>query len=90
MSEEQKTVWNKEILDQMREGAVTFSWDDGEIMTISAPEGTLNEMRTAWEWIETQLNEFKKGKGRPRTICLRLKTGQFRGLRFPDGVPGDM
>jgi hypothetical protein len=82
--------WEPEILDSMREGAVTFAWDDGEILTIQAPQGSLKTLQTAWEWVDVKLREFSQGKGRPRTICLRLDSGEFRGLRFPDIKPGIM
>ena len=83
-------TWEPRILDNMRPGAVTFAWDDGEIRTIQAPECSLKTLQTAWEWIDVQLREFGKGKGRPRSICLRLDSGEFRGLKYPDVNPGIM
>ena len=74
----------------MKSGAVTFAWDDGEVRTISAPEGTLDTMKSAWEWIDLQMKELQAEKSRPRTICFRLSGGEFRGLRFPDWRPGLM
>ncbi len=82
--------WDKEILNSMKPGAVTFSWDDGEVRTISTPDGTLDAMKSAWEWIDLQMKEFQAEKGRPRTICFRLSGGEFRGLKFPDWKPGLM
>ncbi|MBI5250104.1 MAG: hypothetical protein HY912_11480 [Desulfomonile tiedjei] len=84
------SIWDPKILESMKPGAVTFAWDDGEIRTIPAPEGCLKTLNTAWEWVDAQMLEFIKGKGRPRTICLRLDTGEFRGLTFPDVKPGDI
>ncbi len=80
--------WDTRILEAMEPGSVTFVWDDGEIRTVPAPEKTLDAMKSAWAWIDERLNEFKKEKGRPRSVCFRLSGGQFRGLRFPDWKPG--
>lgn len=88
--EDTKPVWDEKILREMKSGSITFSWDDGEIRTISTPEGTLDNMRTAWNWIEDYMKLLSEEKGRPRTICFRLTTGEFRGLRFPDWRPGEM
>jgi len=76
--------WDEKILAAMRPAAVTFGWDDGEIRTLDTPEGTLDDMRSAWEWIDPQMRAMEKEKSRPRTICFTLTNGQFRGLRFPD------
>lgn len=80
--------WEQLILDSMEAGAVTFAWDDGEVRTIPAGEGTLDAMASAWAWINDRLKEFEKEKGRPRSLCFRLTGGEFRGLRFPDWNPG--
>ncbi|MGO9570361.1 MAG: hypothetical protein ACLP5H_22750 [Desulfomonilaceae bacterium] len=80
--------WDKEILDSMKRGAVTFGWDDGEVRTMSAPPGTLDTMKSAWEWIDVRMKELQAEKSRPRTICFRLSSGEFRGLKFPDWRPG--
>lgn len=88
MSEAQ--AWDQRILDAMRTGAATFAWDDGEIRTIEAPAGTLDTMKSAWEWIDERLKDLTQEKSRPRSVCLKLKNGQFRGLRFPDWNPGTM
>lgn len=87
MSEKQP-AWDDKILGSMRDGCVTFAWDDGSIETVPAPPGALEKMETAWEWIEYQLKEFEKGKGKPRSLCFNLANGVFRGLRFPDWNPG--
>jgi hypothetical protein len=83
-----ESTWDPKILAEMKAGAVTFAWDDGEIQTVSTPEGALKNLKAAWEWIDAQMREFTKGKGRPRSICLRLENGEFRGLKFPDVKPG--
>ena len=81
--------WDQKILDNMKSGCVTFGWDDGEVITLEAPDKALDSMQTAWEWIDVRLREYAEGKGRPRTVCFRLtSTGEFRGLRFPDWNPG--
>jgi len=67
---------------------VTFAWDDREVRTVSAPAGTLAHMKSAWQWIEARLKELEEQRGKPRTVCFRLDTGEFRGLRFPDWNPG--
>ncbi len=72
----------------MENGAVTFAWDDGEIVTVPAPGGVLDNMKSAWQWIDAQLKEFQAKKSRPRSLCFRLAGGEFRGLRFPDWKPG--
>jgi hypothetical protein len=82
--------WDEKILAVMKPGAVTFSWDDGEIRTISAPPGTLDSMKSAWDWIDLQIKELQSEKGRPRSICFRLPGGEFRGLQFPEWKPGVM
>ncbi|AFM25155.1 hypothetical protein [Desulfomonile tiedjei] len=79
-----ESKWDTKIIEKMHPGAVTFAWDDGEIVTIPAPAGALKSLQTAWEWVDPQLREFAKGKGRPRSVCLRLDSGEFRGLKFPD------
>jgi hypothetical protein len=84
------STWDPKIINSMKPGAVTFSWDDGEIRTISAPPGSLKNLQTAWEWVDVRLREFSEGKGRPRIVCLHLDSGEFRGLRFPDVNPGIM
>jgi hypothetical protein len=81
-------AWDPEILESMKPGAVTFAWDDGEILTVPAPEGSLKDLNTAWEWVDEQIKAFKEGKGSPRSVCLRLENGAFRGLRFPEVKPG--
>ncbi len=85
-----ESTWDPKILADMKPGAVTFAWDDGEIQTVPAPEGALKNLKLAWEWVDAQVREFSQGKGRPRSICLRLETGEFRGLRFPDVRPGTL
>lgn len=80
--------WGEAIIENMKPGAVTFAWDDGEVRTIPAPEKTLDSMKSAWEWIDMKMKELEKEKGRPRTICYRLTSGEFRGLKFPDWNPG--
>jgi hypothetical protein len=82
--------WDEKILNSMKEGAVTFAWDDGEVRTLSAPDETLDTMKSAWEWIDARMKELEAEKGRPRTLCFRLSTGEFRGLKFPDWNPGSM
>ncbi len=88
--EQKKQAWDKVILDQMETGAVTFAWDNGDIETVHAPEGQLKTMESAWAWIDPKLRDYEKGKGKPRQLCFRLDNGIFRGLKFPDGVPGMM
>ena len=83
-------AWDRRILDAIRTGAVTFVWDDNEIRTVDAPAGTLDAMKSAWEWIDAKLKELTDEKGRPRSVCFKLTSGQFRGLRFPDWNPGVM
>ncbi len=80
--------WDKKILNSMKEGAVTFAWDDGEVRTLPAPEGTLDTLKSAWQWIDLRMKELTSEKGRPRSLCFRLSTGEFRGLKFPDWRPG--
>ncbi len=82
--------WDRNILNEMKPGCVTFAWDDGEIVTTQAPEKTLDKMVTAWEWIDKRLKEYENDKGKPRSVCFRLTGGEFRGLRFPDWRPGMM
>jgi hypothetical protein len=36
------------------------------------------------------MKELQAEKNRPRTICFRLSSGEFRGLKFPDWRPGFM
>ncbi len=83
-----ETPWDQKILDSMKSGCVTFSWDDGEVQTLEAPEKTLDTMQSAWEWIDARIKEFQQTKERPRTICFKLTSGEFRGLRFPAWNPG--
>jgi len=85
---EKDTPWSEEILKSMKPGAVTFAWDDGEVRTIAAPEATLDKMDSAWKWINERLKELEQEKGRPRSVCFRLTTGEFRGLKFPDWNTG--
>ena len=73
-----ESPWDQRILDSMKPGCVTFGWDDDEIVTIEAPQETLDTMPAAWEWIDARLREFQEGKGRPRTVCFRLTDGEFR------------
>ena len=80
--------WEDWLLDAMEPEAVTFGWDDKEVMTIPVPEGTLASMQAAWDWINPRLVEFEKERGKPRTVCFTLDSGEFRGLRFPDWNPG--
>jgi len=80
--------WEKSILDAMEPGAVTFAWDDGEVRTIPAGPGTLETMKSAWEWVDVRLRELTGERGKPRSVCFRLANGQFRGLKFPDWRPG--
>jgi hypothetical protein len=82
--------WDEKILNSMKQGAVTFAWDDGEIRTVTAPESTLDTMKSAWEWRDLQMKELEAEKGKPRSLCFRLSTGEFRGLKFPDWKPGQM
>ena len=82
--------WSEEILNSMQPGAVTFAWDDGEVRTIDAPEKTLDAMASAWKWIDEKLKELEQEKERPRSVCFRLTSGEFRGLKFPDWQPGAM
>jgi hypothetical protein len=81
-------AWEPRILKSMKPGCVTFAWDDGEVRTIEAPESALDEMKSAWAWIDGTVKQLVEEKGRPRTICFKLSNGQFRGLTFPDGKPG--
>lgn len=83
-----ESPWDQRILDSMKAGCVTFGWDDGEIITVAAPEKALDTMQSAWEWIDARLREFQQTKSRPRTVCYHLTNGEFRGLRFPDWNPG--
>jgi hypothetical protein len=80
--------WDSWILERMSPGAVTFAWDDREVRTVYAPAGTLAHMKSAWQWIEARLKELEEQRGRPRTVCFCLDSGEFRGLRFPDWNPG--
>lgn len=84
----EKTVWEPWILERMAPGAVTFAWDDHEVKTIPAPSGTLANMKSAWQWIDARLKDLEAQRGKPRTVCYRLDSGEFRGLRFPDWNPG--
>ena len=86
MSEE--SPWEKRILDAMEPGAVTFAWDDGEVRTIPAPKQTLDNMKSAWAWVDERIRQFEEVGGRPRSVCFRLARGEFRGLKFPDRKPG--
>ncbi|HMK36317.1 MAG TPA: hypothetical protein VK463_14680 [Desulfomonilaceae bacterium] len=83
-------AWDPKILESMKPGCVTFAWDDGEVRTVETPGGTLDEMKSAWAWIDGAMNQFAQDKGRPRSICFKLSNGQFRGLKFPDWQPGAM
>jgi len=83
-------AWDAAILDAMKSGCVTFAWDDGEIRTIDAPQGALDEMQSAWIWIDETVRKLSEERGRPRSICFKLSNGQFRGLKFPDWRPGAM
>ncbi len=83
-------TWDRRILDSMRTGAVTFVWDDDEIRTIDAPTETLDTMKSAWLWIDATLKDLTAERGRPRSVCFKLTSGDFRGLRFPDWNPGVM
>jgi hypothetical protein len=87
---DRKPPWDKKVLDAMESGAVTFGWDSGEVVTLHAPEGTLDTMQSAWPWIDARLKSFAEKEGKPRTLCLRLTSGEFRGLRFPDPCPGPL
>jgi hypothetical protein len=80
--------WDPDMLAKMLPGAVTFAWDDGEIRTIPAPPGTLADLKSAWAWIDPTLRDLEQEKGKPRKLCFRLDSGQFRGLNFPDWKPG--
>ena len=82
------SAWEPWILNQMAPGAVTFAWDDREVRTIRAPPGTLADMKSAWAWIDARLRDLEAERGKPRTVCYRLDSGAFRGLRFPDWDPG--
>ncbi|MFZ5866754.1 MAG: hypothetical protein ACOYXY_12805 [Thermodesulfobacteriota bacterium] len=84
----QESPWGDKVLESMKPGCVTFSWDDDEVRTVEAPQGTLDTMKTAWEWIDTKIKELEAEKGRPRIVCFRLASGEFRGLKFPDWNPG--
>ncbi len=83
------SFWDEEIICSMKPGSVTFAWDDGEIRTIPVPPRTLDDMKSAWQWIDVQMKELQVERGRPRSICFRLSDGQFRGLKFPDWKPGE-
>lgn len=80
--------WEEKILNSMKTGAVTFAWDDDEVRTVATPDRTLDTLQSAWEWIDARIKEMEKEKGRPRSVCFRLTSGEFRGLRFPDWNPG--
>lgn len=82
--------WDVRILDQMEPGAVTFSWDDGEIRTIKTPDHALDTLQSAWEWIDPKIRELEHERGRPRSVCFNLTSGEFRGLKFPDWRPGEL
>ncbi|MEW6138169.1 MAG: hypothetical protein AB1733_08050 [Thermodesulfobacteriota bacterium] len=82
------SAWEPWILEKMAAGAVTFAWDDREVRTIPAPQGALAEMQKAWDWIAARMKELETERGKPRVVCFRLDTGEFRGLRFPDLNPG--
>ncbi|MBM4327091.1 MAG: hypothetical protein FJ118_07990 [Deltaproteobacteria bacterium] len=84
----QESPWGDKVLESMEPGSVTFSWDDDEVRTLAAPHGTLDTMKSAWEWIDKKLKELEREKGRPRIVCFRLASGEFRGLKFPDWNPG--
>ncbi len=83
-------IWDAKILDSVKPGCVTFAWDDGEIRTVPAPEGALDEMQSAWAWIDQTIKRLTEEKERPRSVCFNLTNGQFRGLKFPDWNPGVM
>jgi hypothetical protein len=34
------------------------------------------------------MRKLEKTRGRPRSVCFKLSSGQFRGLKFPDWKPG--
>ena len=85
-----ESPWDKRVLDAMEPGAATFAWDDGEVRTIQAPAGTLDDMKSAWAWIDQQMRELENTRGRPRSVCFRLSSGQFRWLTFPDWKPGEL
>jgi hypothetical protein len=80
----EESPWGEDILSNMEDGCVTFAWDDGEIRTIEAPAQQLDDMRLAWEWVGPKLKELERERGRPRSVCFRLSSGEFRGLKFPD------
>ncbi len=80
--------WGEKVLMSMKPGAVTFAWDDDEVRTVAAPDKVLDTMQSAWEWINARIHEYEKEKGRPRKVCFRLTSGEFRGLKFPDWNPG--
>lgn len=82
--------WDPRILESIEPGAVTFAWDDGEIRTIRAPERALDTLKSAWEWIDPMMRDLERERGRPRSICFRLTSGEFRGLNFPDWNPGEL
>jgi hypothetical protein len=84
------SVWDAYILEAMRPGAVTFGWNDNEVVTIDAPDKTLDTMQKAWEWIDVQMRRLEQERGRPRCIVFRLNNGQFRGLRIPEQKPGPL
>jgi hypothetical protein len=83
-----ESPWEDWLLEAMGPGSVTFGWDDREAETILVPEGTLATMQSAWEWISAKLVELEKERSKPRMVCFRLDSGEFRGLRFPDWNPG--
>ena len=80
----EENPWGEDILGKMKDGCVTFAWDDGEIRTMEVPAGRLDDMRLAWQWIDPKLKELEQERGRPRSVCFRLSSGEFRGLKFPD------
>ncbi len=88
MADDQQVAWDPKILESMKPGCVTFGWDNGEIRTLEAPPHTLDDLRSAWAWINPLLKQLEAERGRPRTICFRMTDGQFRGLKFPDWNPG--
>lgn len=86
----QDSSWDQRILDTMEPGSVTFAWDDGEVRTVRAPDHALDTLKSAWQWIDATMKELDPQRGRPRSICFRLSSGEFRGLTFPDWNPGAM
>ncbi|MFH1115824.1 MAG: hypothetical protein V1792_18090 [Pseudomonadota bacterium] len=83
-----ESPWADWIVKATEPGAVTFGWDDERVETIPVPEGTLSAMPSAWEWINARLIGFEREGSKPRMVCFRLDSGEFRGLRFPDWNPG--